>query len=91
VCHQLNSSEHWSSGFSDSGKIMKQQQAQALANTRCPLCGAFNFCVPAQATSFDVDCWCRSAKIDAEVLAAIPPEQLNKACLCPGCAGAMVE
>lgn len=69
---------------------MKQQQAQALANTRCPLCGAFNQCVLAQAVTLDADCWCRSATISAEVLAAIPPEQLNQACLCPRCAGVVV-
>jgi hypothetical protein len=62
-----------------------------IANTRCPLCGAFNQCVPAQAATFDVDCWCRSVTINTEVLAAIPSEQLNKACLCPRCAGAVVE
>ena len=60
--------------------------SQPLPNLRCPVCGGANQCAPAQAGSFDVPCWCRTASISPEALARIPADAINRACLCPRCA-----
>ena len=60
-----------------------------LPNTRCPLCGGANACAPAQAGTLDVECWCKTAPISAEALARVPPDQVNKSCLCPRCAAGL--
>ena len=63
---------------------------QALPNTLCPLCplcGGANQCAPASAGTLDVECWCTKAVISPEALARIPADLVNKACLCPRCAG----
>jgi hypothetical protein len=57
-----------------------------LPNSTCPLCGGANQCAPAGAGSFEVECWCRTAPVNAEALARIAPEQRGRACLCPRCA-----
>lgn len=62
---------------------------QALANPTCPLCGAANQCAPASTGRLDVPCWCSTVQIDPQALARVPPEQLNKACLCPRCAAGL--
>jgi len=62
---------------------------EALPNTTCPLCGGANQCAPAAAGRLDVPCWCTTATISAEALARVPPELVNKACLCPKCATAV--
>ena len=56
------------------------------AAQRCPLCGGFNQCVPAQTGELGADCWCRTTRIAPEVLARVPADQRMKACLCPACA-----
>lgn len=58
----------------------------ALPATVCPLCGGANQCTPAATGRFDTPCWCATATMAPEALARIPPEQLNRACLCPRCA-----
>ncbi len=62
-----------------------------LPNLICPLCGGSNECAPAKAGNFDVECWCKSATISPEALQAIPADLINKACLCPRCAGLVPE
>jgi hypothetical protein len=52
----------------------------------CPLCGGPNGCAPASCGRFDVDCWCSRARIPADVLARIPADQRNRACVCARCA-----
>ncbi|MEO8299958.1 MAG: cysteine-rich CWC family protein [Burkholderiales bacterium] len=56
------------------------------AAQRCPLCGGFNQCTPAQTGQFADDCWCRTTRIAPEVLARIPAGLRLQACLCPACA-----
>lgn len=60
---------------------------QALPNRICPLCGGANQCAPAESGRLDLACWCTRVAIPAEVLQRIPADQLNRACLCPRCAG----
>lgn len=60
-----------------------------LTNIVCPLCGGANQCAPDEAGSFDVECWCSTVAISTDALARIPPDQVNKACLCPRCAAGL--
>jgi hypothetical protein len=53
----------------------------------CPACGSSNSCTLADPRTVDQACWCFSATIDPTVLAALPQELKDKACLCPRCAG----
>jgi hypothetical protein len=53
----------------------------------CPVCGQSNKCTLADPRTADQACWCFSETIDPAVLAALPEEVRNKACLCPRCAG----
>ena len=52
----------------------------------CPLCGNANQCRLADGAQATAACWCFDVAISKETLAQIPPEQFNKACLCPRCA-----
>ncbi|HGX93298.1 MAG TPA: DNA or RNA helicase of superfamily II [Candidatus Tenderia sp.] len=50
---------------------------------RCPLCGQANQC---GATRDDGrGCWCQSLSIPAALLAQLPPETRDKACICRSC------
>ncbi|MFK3970217.1 cysteine-rich CWC family protein [Pseudomonas sp. NPDC087358] len=53
----------------------------------CPACGQNNRCTLADPRTVDQPCWCFSETIDPAVLAALPPELRDRACLCPRCAG----
>ncbi|WP_074467476.1 cysteine-rich CWC family protein [Pseudomonas flexibilis] len=53
---------------------------------RCPLCGGANQCAPAAAGHFDAECWCRQVTVSPEALQRLPPDQVDRACLCPRCA-----
>ena len=52
----------------------------------CPLCGNANQCSLADGAETTVPCWCFAVTISQKALAHIPPEQIDKACLCPRCA-----
>lgn len=59
-----------------------------IDNQQCPLCGKSNQCSVALAHS-EVPCWCFDAQIEPAALEHLTPEQRNRACLCPACAGAL--
>jgi hypothetical protein len=50
---------------------------------RCPLCGGANDCAVAQGRG---NCWCFTRAIPEDVLARIPPEAQERACVCSACA-----
>lgn len=52
----------------------------------CPACGARNDCSLTVPQTADRACWCFAVTIDPAVLAALPAELRNQACLCPACA-----
>lgn len=60
-----------------------------MPNNICPLCGGANDCVSSKAGGFEVECWCTTVSISREVLALIPPDAVNKSCLCPRCAAGL--
>ncbi|WP_309826506.1 cysteine-rich CWC family protein [Paracidovorax wautersii] len=58
-----------------------------LDPAHCPLCGRSNQCA-AEAGADPATCWCMTAPIAPAALAALPPAQRGRACLCPACAAA---
>ena len=54
--------------------------------TRCPLCGQPNQCAVAAGRAAET-CWCMTATISPEAIAAIPAEAQGRVCLCARCAG----
>ncbi|HEX5310782.1 cysteine-rich CWC family protein [Aquabacterium sp.] len=59
---------------------------QALPNHICPLCGGANECMAAQTGRLDVDCWCNHTRVSPGALARVPPDMIDRSCLCPRCA-----
>lgn len=60
----------------------------AKAN-KCPLCGHINQCAMEIEREIGVKqapCWCTAVKFDADLLARVPPEKRNLACICAACA-----
>ena len=57
--------------------------------TRCPLCGQSNQCTQADPSRAGQHCWCFTTQIDPAALERIPPQDIDRACLCPRCAQAL--
>jgi len=55
---------------------------------RCPLCGHLNDCQLCTTDAYKGSCWCAQVKIPHELLAQIPAELLNQACICKSCVAA---
>ena len=51
----------------------------------CPLCDRPNDCQLCNTAAYKGQCWCASVEIPAELLARIPTELRNKACICRNC------
>ncbi|MEK9689172.1 MAG: cysteine-rich CWC family protein [Burkholderiaceae bacterium] len=57
----------------------------------CPLCGAPNACQmasPPTDTDTPGPCWCVTATFPPELLAKVPPDAANRACICYQCVSA---
>jgi hypothetical protein len=52
---------------------------------RCPLCGQPNDCQLCTTAAYKGPCWCEAADIPHELLARVPAELRNKACVCRAC------
>jgi hypothetical protein len=52
---------------------------------RCPLCGQPNDCQRCTVAAYKGPCWCAKVKIPDELIAQVPPEWRNSACICRGC------
>jgi len=58
-----------------------------LPTDHCPLCGGDNRCAMATTAANEcAACWCKSTTIAADVLACIPEQARNVACICASCA-----
>jgi hypothetical protein len=53
--------------------------------SRCPLCGQANQCQLCQSSSYKGPCWCASVEIPDALLACVPREFRNRACICESC------
>lgn len=61
----------------------------AVDPQRCPLCGQGNRCAQEEARATGLPqppCWCTRATFSAELLARIPAEARQRACVCAACA-----
>jgi len=56
-----------------------------IAPERCPLCGGVNDCQLCTISAYKGSCWCMNAQIPDELLATVPAESRNRACICRGC------
>ncbi len=52
---------------------------------QCPLCGQSNDCQLCTDAAYKGPCWCAMAKIPDELIARVPPDLQNKACICRAC------
>lgn len=57
----------------------------SLDAAKCPLCGRPNECQLCTAAAYKGPCWCATVSIPEELLARVPPELRNKACICRAC------
>jgi len=61
-------------------------RAQSVITTElCPLCGETNDCQLCTAAAYKGPCWCTKVNIPEKLLAQLPLESLNKACICREC------
>ncbi|HZY16810.1 MAG TPA: cysteine-rich CWC family protein [Ramlibacter sp.] len=62
---------------------------RALDAGACPLCGQANACAMELQRTTGVDqppCWCTQLDFTTELLARVPAQARNRACICPACA-----
>ena len=52
---------------------------------RCPLCGGANECLLCSPVAYKGQCWCAQQEFSAELLARVPENLRNRACICRGC------
>jgi hypothetical protein len=52
---------------------------------RCPLCGQTNDCQRCTDAAYKGPCWCAQVEIPEVLLAEVPAELRNRACICPKC------
>jgi prepilin-type N-terminal cleavage/methylation domain-containing protein/prepilin-type processing-associated H-X9-DG protein len=53
---------------------------------QCPLCGAANNCQLCSPAAYKGQCWCAHEEIPSELLARVPENLRNRACICKNCA-----
>jgi prepilin-type N-terminal cleavage/methylation domain-containing protein/prepilin-type processing-associated H-X9-DG protein len=51
----------------------------------CPLCSAANACQLCSPAAYKGTCWCTRAEIPSELLACVPENVRNRACICQKC------
>ena len=64
---------------------MNSPAAKPSDAAECPLCGQPNHCQLCTASVYKGSCWCSLVKIPDELLAQVPPESRNQACICRDC------
>ena len=58
---------------------------KVLTADQCPLCGRPNDCQLCTVDAYKGPCWCAKVKIPAELIARVPAELQNRACICRDC------
>lgn len=64
-------------------------ESAAVDASRCPICGQPNRCAMelARETGLPAEpCWCTGVDFAADLLARVPPQARDRACICPACA-----
>jgi hypothetical protein len=59
---------------------------QTFDPARCPLCGSANACLLCSTVAYKGQCWCAHEDFPAELLACVPENLRNRACVCRSCA-----
>jgi hypothetical protein len=59
--------------------------AGSLDASRCPLCHQPNDCQLCTSAAYQGACWCAGMEIPEALLAQVPPELRNRACICRAC------
>ncbi len=59
--------------------------AKIMTATHCPLCGQPNDCQLCTVAAYKGACWCAQVEIPELLLAQVPPDLLNKNCICRAC------
>ena len=70
---------------------MSTPDATAIDPSCCPLCGQPNRCameVQRETGVVQPPCWCTGVTFDAVLLARVPAEAQQRACICHACATA---
>jgi hypothetical protein len=57
----------------------------SVDDTRCPLCGQANDCQLSSSAGWKGPCWCAKVEIPRELIAQVPLELRNRACICRAC------
>jgi prepilin-type N-terminal cleavage/methylation domain-containing protein/prepilin-type processing-associated H-X9-DG protein len=58
---------------------------QIFSPDRCPLCGAANECQLCSPAAYKGRCWCADEEIPRELLASVPENLRDRACICHVC------
>ena len=58
---------------------------QQFNPAQCPLCGGNNECLLCTAVAYKGQCWCAHMEIPGELLARVPENLRNRACICRTC------
>ena len=69
-----------------SGRYARRCVFEVVSAPTCPLCGRPNECVSARTGSFGERCWCESVTFSPGLLARVPEDKRNVACICRACA-----
>jgi hypothetical protein len=64
---------------------LKRPANQPIDPERCPLCGHPNNCQLCASSACQGRCWCVELEFPAELLARVPEEFRNRACICRSC------
>jgi hypothetical protein len=56
-----------------------------VVDGECPLCGQPNGCKLCTTAAYKGACWCMDANIPDELLARVPADFRNRACICRAC------
>ena len=64
---------------------MNPTATKAFDAGQCPLCGQANACQLCTVAAYKGPCWCAQVKIPDQLIAQVPAELRNKACLCRAC------
>jgi hypothetical protein len=58
---------------------------QTFNPAHCPLCGGANACLLCSPVAYKGQCWCAHEDFPAELLACVPENLRNRACVCRSC------
>ena len=64
---------------------MTSNDAAMIDPAKCPLCGQPNECQLCTVAAYKGACWCAQLEIPGELLARVPEEFRNRACICRKC------